>query len=182
MLRALGEFGVEGIPTTIPFHRWVLDTEEFRTGTHHTRFVEGALADATLPEFQGPDLGTAASVGGGEATVTTVVVEVEGRRVPVRIHDQSRTSAPKAPAMGGAGGGHHGGDAITAPMQGTILQVLVEEGASVEAGQAVCILEAMKMENHIQASRPGTVTEILVKAGQVVDTNQTLVVIVEDAE
>jgi acetyl-CoA/propionyl-CoA carboxylase biotin carboxyl carrier protein len=181
MLRALAEFGVEGIPTTIPFHRWVLDTEEFRTGTHHTRFVEGVLADTKLPEFERPDLGaTSAGGGSGEATVTTIVVEVEGRRIPVTIHDESRTAAPKAPAAGASASHHGGGDAITAPMQGTILQVLVEEGATVEAGAAVCILEAMKMENHIQASRAGIVAEVLVKAGQVVDTNQTLVV-VEDA-
>ena len=177
MLRALGEFGVEGIPTTIPFHRWVLDTEEFRTGTHHTRFVEGALAATTLPEFERPDLGTQAAAGGGEPTVTTIVVEVEGKRIPVKVHDESKKAAPKAPAMGGAGAHHGSGDAINAPMQGTILQVLVEEGATVEAGQAVCILEAMKMENHIQASRAGMVAEVLVKPGEVVDTNQTLVVI-----
>jgi acetyl-CoA/propionyl-CoA carboxylase biotin carboxyl carrier protein len=181
MLRALGEFGVEGVPTTIPFHRWVLDTEEFRTGTHHTRFVEGALAATTLPEFERPDLGTVATAAAGAPTVTTVVVEVEGRRIPVKIHDEAKRSAPKAPSTGGGGGQHAGGDAIAAPMQGTILQVLVEEGDQVEAGQAVCILEAMKMENHIQSARAGTVAEVLVKPGEVVDTNQTLVV-VESAE
>src|SRR5262249_41887765 len=93
MLRALSEFGVGGVPTTIPFHRWVLDTEEFRTGTHHTRFVEGALAATTLPEFAKPDLG-APAVGGGtsEPVVTTIVVEVDGRRIPVKIHDESRAA------------------------------------------------------------------------------------------
>jgi acetyl-CoA/propionyl-CoA carboxylase biotin carboxyl carrier protein len=177
MLRALAEFGVEGIPTTIPFHRWVLDTEEFRTGTHHTRFVEGALASTTLPEFERPDLGAALAGGGGEPSVTTIVVEVEGRRIPVKVHDESKRGAPKAPATGAGAAHHHGGGAINAPMQGTILQVLVEEGATIEAGDAVCILEAMKMENHIQAPQGGTVSEVLVKPGQVVDTNQTLVVV-----
>src|SRR6266511_771718 len=177
MLRALAEFGVEGIPTTIPFHRWVLDTEEFRAATHHTRFVEAALAETTLPEFERRELGEGAVSGAGETTVTTLVVEVEGRRIPVRIHDDSRRAAPKAPAAGGHGGHAAGGDAITAPMQGTILQVLVEEGAAVTAGDAVCILEAMKMENHIQASRDGVVEQVLVQPGQIVDTNQTLIVI-----
>jgi acetyl-CoA/propionyl-CoA carboxylase biotin carboxyl carrier protein len=178
MLRALAEFGVEGIPTTIPFHRWVLDTEEFRAGSHHTRFVEGALADTALPEFDHPELGTAPAASGGEPAVTTVVVEVGGRRIPVKVHDESKRAAPRPPSTGAGSGHHHGGgDAINAPMQGTILQVLVEEGASVEAGQAVCILEAMKMENHIQASRDGLVSQVLVKPGQPVDINQTLIVI-----
>ena len=179
MLRALAEFGVEGVPTTIPFHRWVLDTEEFRNGTHHTRFVEGALAETTLPEFERPDLGDAsAAAGGGETSVTSLVVEVEGRRIPVKVHDRSRHAAPKPPATGAGAAHHHGGGAVNAPMQGTILQMLVEEGAEVEAGQAVCILEAMKMENHIQSPQAGVVGEVLVKAGQVVDINQTLVVVV----
>jgi acetyl-CoA/propionyl-CoA carboxylase biotin carboxyl carrier protein len=178
MLRALGEFGIEGVPTTIPFHRWVLDTEEFRTGTHHTRFVEAALAETTLPEFDRPSLGDESTgVVGGDPAVTTIVVEVEGHRIPVRLHDRSRRAAPKAPATGAGAAHHRGGGAINAPMQGTILQVLVEEGATVEEGQAVCILEAMKMENHIQSSDAGVVSEILVKPGQVVDTNQTLIVI-----
>jgi acetyl-CoA/propionyl-CoA carboxylase, biotin carboxylase, biotin carboxyl carrier protein len=179
MLRALAEFGVEGIPTTIPFHRWVLDTPEFVGATHHTRFVERALEDTELPTFHRPEL-SAAAAAGAEPAVTTVVVEVEGRRIPVRVHDPSRRAAPASPSAGSHGHHHHGGDAITAPMQGTILQVLVEEGAAVAAGQAVCILEAMKMENHIQASREGVVSQVLVKPGQVVDMNQTLVVI-EDA-
>jgi acetyl-CoA/propionyl-CoA carboxylase biotin carboxyl carrier protein len=184
MLRALAEFGVEGIPTTIPFHRWVLDTEEFRRATHHTRFVEAALARTTLPQYERPELGgrEAASGAGVEPAVTTIVVEVEGRRIPVRIHDESRRAAPRAPAAGGGGSQRGaGGDAIAAPMQGTILQVLVEEGATVQAGDAVCILEAMKMENHIQATRDGVVSDVLVKPGQVVDANQTLVVI-EDSQ
>jgi acetyl-CoA/propionyl-CoA carboxylase biotin carboxyl carrier protein len=95
----------------------------------------------------------------------------------VKVHDRSKRAAPKAPATGAGSAHHHGGGAVNAPMQGTILQVLVEEGAEVEAGQAVCILEAMKMENHIQSPQAGVVAEVLVKAGQVVDINQTLVVV-----
>jgi biotin carboxyl carrier protein len=72
---------------------------------------------------------------------------------------------------------HHAGDVIVAPMQGTILQVMVEEGQTIAAGDVVCILEAMKMENHIVATRDGTVATLPVSAGQVVDTGQTLAVI-----
>jgi len=74
-------------------------------------------------------------------------------------------------------GGEHAGDTIAAPMQGTILQVLVEQGQEVEAGQVVVILEAMKMENHIASPREGVIAELPVQAGQVVETGQTIAVI-----
>jgi len=104
-------------------------------------------------------------------------VEVDGRRVPVRIFDERRDLAPKAPD---AHDGHHGGHVhgeILAPMQGTILKVLVEKGQKIEAGDVLCILEAMKMENHIASTRDGEVTELPIHAGQVVETGQTLAVI-----
>jgi acetyl-CoA/propionyl-CoA carboxylase biotin carboxyl carrier protein len=104
-------------------------------------------------------------------------VEIEGRRVPVRLFDPAARSAPPPPAHGGGGAGDHAGDTITAPMQGTILQVLVKQGQEVEAGQVVCILEAMKMENHIAASRAGVIEELPVQPGQVVETGQTIAVI-----
>jgi acetyl-CoA/propionyl-CoA carboxylase biotin carboxyl carrier protein len=62
-------------------------------------------------------------------------------------------------------------------MQGTILKVLVEKGQEIRAGEVVCILEAMKMENHIVSTRDGEVTDLPIRAGQVVDTGQTLAVI-----
>jgi acetyl-CoA/propionyl-CoA carboxylase biotin carboxyl carrier protein len=77
-------------------------------------------------------------------------------------------------AGGGAGAGN---GTIAAPMQGTIVKVLVAEGDVVEAGQAVIVLEAMKMENHINAEREGTVREIRVAAGDTVGTGDVLVVI-----
>jgi biotin carboxyl carrier protein len=66
---------------------------------------------------------------------------------------------------------------IRAPMQGTILKVLVEKGQEIRAGEVVCILEAMKMENHIASTRDGEVTELPIHAGQVVETGQVLAVI-----
>jgi acetyl-CoA/propionyl-CoA carboxylase biotin carboxyl carrier protein len=72
------------------------------------------------------------------------------------------------------------GELITAPMQGTLLEVLVEPGQEVAAGQTVCILEAMKMENHLTATRDGTVAEVQVKKGDVVEIGQPLVLISTD--
>jgi acetyl-CoA/propionyl-CoA/long-chain acyl-CoA carboxylase, biotin carboxylase, biotin carboxyl carrier protein len=180
MLRALAEYGVGGVPTTIPFHRWVLETPEFREGRHFTKFVEQALAGAELPRFEQPDLegAVAAPSDGRQAQASEIVVEVQGRRIPVRLFDPAARTAPPPPETQGRGGsGAQSGDTISAPMQGTILQLLVEQGQEVTAGQAVLILEAMKMENHIAATRDGTIAELPVQVGQVVETGQTLAVI-----
>jgi acetyl-CoA/propionyl-CoA carboxylase biotin carboxyl carrier protein len=181
MLRALSEYRIEGVPTTIPFHRWVLDTPEFREGRHHTRFVEQALTQTELPRFQEPPP-LVASAAPDAPVPATVVVEVDGRRVPVRVFDEARKGPPSPPtASARAHGGGGSGDAIQAPMQGTVLQVVAEEGRPVKAGDVVLILEAMKMENHILATRDGVLTKVTVRAGQAVDANQTLAVIEDDA-
>ena len=176
MLRALGEYGVAGVPTTIPFHRWVLQTPEFLEGRHFTKFVEQAMAETELPPFDQPEVEAAASEASG-ARPSSVVVEIDGRRIPVRVFDESARTAPEPPQARARSLGGGGGDTIQAPMQGTILQVLVEPGQSIEAGQVVVILEAMKMENHIAAPRDGVIGELPVQAGQVVETGQTIAVI-----
>ncbi|MGH2724698.1 MAG: acetyl/propionyl/methylcrotonyl-CoA carboxylase subunit alpha [Actinomycetota bacterium] len=170
MLRALDEFVVEGVPTTIPFHRWVLDTLAFREASHTTRWVEQALAEGQFEAPAAPSRTERAP--DGRAAV--VVVELEGRRVPVRVWGD--VPSPPPPPDAAAHSAHGGpGDTIAAPMQGTILQVMVEEGQEVQAGDVVCILEAMKMENHIAATTDGLITAISIKPGDVVDTGQTLV-------
>jgi acetyl-CoA/propionyl-CoA carboxylase biotin carboxyl carrier protein len=176
MLRALDEFVVQGIPTTMPFHRWVLDTEEFRKGTVHTKWVEEALVAGGLkaPEENASVPGTGPPPSGP----VRLLVEVNGRRVPVNVWGDEVRGPPRPPTEsthGHAGAG--AGEVIAAPMQGTILQVLVEAGQEVEAGQTVCILEAMKMENHIVATREGKVMDVAVSKGDVVDTGQPLAVL-----
>jgi len=115
----------------------------------------------------------------------TVPVEVDGRRFSVRVWlpdapavPAGRTAAvarprPKLAATSSGGGS----GTVTAPMQGTIVQVLVEVGAQVEVGQGILVLEAMKMENHINAERAGEVKEIRVAAGDSVGTGDVLAVI-----
>ena len=140
MLRALGEYAVGGVPTTIPFHRWVLDTPEFRDGHHFTRFVEQALEETALPSFPHPEAEPALRAGTGsspasEALPARLLDELAGRRIPVRVFDDSARPPPPAPEHHARGaGGEHAGDTIVAPMQRTILQVLVELGQEVEAG------------------------------------------------
>jgi acetyl-CoA/propionyl-CoA carboxylase biotin carboxyl carrier protein len=174
MLRALEEYVVEGVPTTIPLHRWVLETPDFRKGTQTTTWLERALAEANLPSEIMLRPGPPTSAPGRPADI---LVEVDGRRVPVRIFDERRDLAPKSPSAPGAHHGEHVHGVIVAPMQGTILKVLVEKGQEIRAGEVVCILEAMKMENHIASNRDGEVTELPIRAGQVVETGQTLAVI-----
>ncbi len=173
MLRALDELEVEGVPTTVPFSLWVLKTLTFREGSHDTKWVERAL-DAG--EFPSPVAAAAEPAAYDAVRPAAVVVEVAGRRVPVRVWADPLPTAPPPPA---AAQHHHAHVAgiIAAPMQGTILKVLVEEGQEVEAGAVVCILEAMKMENHIAATQDGTVAEVSVQAGDIVQTGQVLVAI-----
>ncbi|HEX6330781.1 MAG TPA: acetyl-CoA carboxylase biotin carboxylase subunit [Actinomycetota bacterium] len=174
MLRALDEYRVEGVPTTIPLHRWILQSRAFRKATHTTTWLEKALRDAEL------DLPDDGATPPGEAKPTVpaeLLLEVDGRRVEVRIFDHRRESAPRPPSRQSA---HHDGTVhseVRAQMQGTILRVLVEPGQEIQAGDVVCILEAMKMENAVPAPREGVVSEVRINEGQVVQAGDTLVVL-----
>jgi acetyl-CoA/propionyl-CoA carboxylase biotin carboxyl carrier protein len=186
MLRALRETEIEGIATTIPADVAILEHPDFAAVRHATNWVEQRL---DLSAVASPSA-TAAPVDGAQGLVEREVdAEVNGRRYRVKLWVPD-TPAPAAPAGGralgrprpgassvsrtAAGGG---GGNVTVPMQGTIVQVLVAVGDTVEAGQAVCILEAMKMENHITAERAGTVTKVNVGPGDSVGAGDVVVVI-----
>ncbi len=187
MLRALDEFEIEGVRTTIPAHRVLLAHADFRAARHSTKWVENDIDQA---QFAAPAAAPIAPPAEGEAEAEplverTVPVEVDGRRFSVRVW---LPEAPVPTAVAPAGrarpkrvatsSGHAGGDGtVSAPMQGTIVQVLVEVGATVEVGQAILVLEAMKMENHIAATRAGTVREIRVAPGDSVGTGDVMAVI-----
>ena len=175
MLRALGEFVVEGIPTTIPFHEWVLASPEFVSAEHTTTWVEEALAETPLQPRESVIVGTLK--GPKEPTPDEIIVEVNSKRIPVKIFDRRLETAPPPPAAHASRHGEHIHGVIAAPMQGTILKVMVEKGQEIEAGDVICVLEAMKMENHIACTIDGKVSELPIEAGQVVDTNDTLAVI-----
>jgi acetyl-CoA/propionyl-CoA carboxylase biotin carboxyl carrier protein len=174
MDRALSEYQVEGVPTTIPLHRWILGTRAFHKSTHTTTWLEKALRDAELPESGSPPPPAADAK---PPVPAELLLEVDGRRVPVRIFDHRRDTAPKVPSRQSAHAGEHIHSVIAAPMQGTILRVLVEAGQEIQAGDVLCILEAMKMENAIPAPREGVVSEIPIAPGQVVQVGDTLAVL-----
>jgi acetyl-CoA/propionyl-CoA carboxylase biotin carboxyl carrier protein len=182
MLRALDEFHVEGVPTTMPFHRWVLQTPDFIEGTAHTKWVEEALAAGGVSQMEKMERERGATAGPASAAAAAkpirLTVEIDGHRVPVSVWSDDAALPPPPPASSAHGHAAAGsGEIIAAPMQGTILQVMVEAGQDVESGQTVCILEAMKMENHITATRQGKVAEVSVQKGDVVDMGQPLVFI-----
>ncbi|HEX2063185.1 MAG TPA: biotin/lipoyl-containing protein, partial [Acidimicrobiales bacterium] len=127
----------------------------------------------------------------GRKVQRDVDVEVDGRRFHVRLWVPADAVAPGpgAPAGGAparprraadkekGGAGRGGSGTVLAPMQGTIVRVLVSKGDEVEAGQAVCVLEAMKMENNVSAERSGTVTDVQVEAGDAVSMGDVIAVI-----
>ncbi len=187
MLRALGEFEIDGVATTIPAHQALLSHPDFAAAHHSTKWVEDEV-DAT-------SFGAAASAPGAAATPAadaaplverTVPVEVDGKRFSVRVWlpdapapvaSSSRgRPAPRPKPVGTAGSASASGT-VAAPMQGTIVKLLVAEGDTVEAGQAVLVLEAMKMENHINAEVAGTVREVRVTEGDTVGTGDVLLVV-----
>jgi acetyl-CoA/propionyl-CoA carboxylase biotin carboxyl carrier protein len=190
MLRAIDETVVEGVATTLPADVAILSHPDFVAGEHSTNWVErdldlsGITADTT-PAAPAP-------AEGGEAVprvLRDVTAEVDGRRYRVKLWvpdpgDAVAVSAgsgavgrgpgPKRPKAAAAGGGS---GTVAVPMQGTIVKVLVAEGDVVEVGQTVCVLEAMKMENNVNAEKAGTVKEVRVAPGESVGPGDVICVI-----
>jgi acetyl-CoA/propionyl-CoA carboxylase biotin carboxyl carrier protein len=172
MLRALDELVVEGVPTLVPLHRLILRHPAFIAGETCAGLIEGELAGALAPaEPAGP--------GRPPAEQRHYAVEVDGARYDVAIAlpaDEllaaERRRRAERRARGSAVGA--GGERVTSPMQGTVLRVEVGDGESVEAGQVLMIVEAMKMENEIRAHAAGVVRELAVAVGDSVRSGQAL--------
>ncbi len=197
-LRALREYDIEGIPTIIPFHRLMLTDEKFVQSTHTTKYLDEELDESRIQEAQeqwGGDTGDGEG-DDGESVEREFTVEVNGKRFEVELEEHgapaiptgggdasggAQTASPPQPAGGSGGSGtaavEGDGEVVDAEMQGTILDITVDVGDEVESGDVLIVLEAMKMENDIVASRGGTVSEIAVEEGESVDMGDTLVVL-----
>jgi acetyl-CoA/propionyl-CoA carboxylase biotin carboxyl carrier protein len=194
--RAIREFVIDGIDTTLPAQLVILDHPDFVAGEHSTNWVESDALDLTgVTGRLGPADPEAAPAAEGEEPEARVRrdvdVEVNGKRFSVSLWvPESHLAA--APAGGGGGGakakprrkgggnsgaGGAGTGTIVAPMQGTMFKVNVAVGDTVEAGQVVAVLEAMKMENNVATDVAGTVAEVKVEPGQPVGSGDVLVVI-----
>lgn len=164
--RALAEYQVEGLPTVLPFDRAIVADPAFtaENGSFdvYTKWIEEAWDNQLTPH----DDSTDAEAGAPEASQVHTV-EIDGRRIEVALPATfGITGARKRKKRKGTGAkAAVSGDAVTAPMQGTVIKVNVEEGQEVEEGDIVMILEAMKMENPVKAHKSGTVTGLEVEAG-----------------
>ncbi len=182
-IRALEETTIEGVATTIPADLAILRHEDFANVVHSTKWVEETLDLSAIgiasvaPKPSGDDDEPE------QLVQRRTTVEVNGKRFDVSlwvpesagVAVSAGKAAARKPRRGastgtgaGAGSGPSGSGGVTVPMQGTVVKVLVEVGDTVEAGQAVVVLEAMKMENQIATERAGTVKEINVSPGDTV--------------
>jgi acetyl-CoA/propionyl-CoA carboxylase, biotin carboxylase, biotin carboxyl carrier protein len=179
MLRAIEETVIEGVATTLPADVIILSSEDFVNGTHSTRWVETNLDFSELPAAATPVV----SIGDG-AVRKDVTAEVNGRRITVALwvpdndddvaeRPQSTARKPRRQHHTGVLGS--GSGKVTVPMQGTIVKVNVTVGQAVEAGDTVVILEAMKMENTVNAEKSGVVTAVHVATGDQVGGGDVVV-------
>jgi acetyl-CoA/propionyl-CoA carboxylase biotin carboxyl carrier protein len=194
MLRALGEYEIDGVKTLIGFHRALLeqpcfiDAETCRGIVESRELAERAEQSSNLTTSLQPASDGARPAGSGAAAGRDrlLVAEVDGRRFEVRVVTAEPAYAELARRRRERGSehAHHGEarDAVVSPMQGTVLSVEVAEGAHVEAGQVVCVIEAMKMENEITAPRSGTVSSLSVAAGEPVTSGQVICVLTQEAD
>lgn len=191
--RALRELVVEGIPTVVPFHKAVLEADAFVPADGspfrvHTRWIETEFAD-TLKTLAPAKPATAPEDEEEEVTAERVVVEVGGRRLEVvlpaglgvaagraRTANAARRPARRAPGAKASG---TAGNTLASPMQGTIVKVAVEDGATVAEGDLIVVLEAMKMEQPILAHRAGTVRSLAAEPGAGVSAGAPICEIVD---
>jgi acetyl-CoA/propionyl-CoA carboxylase biotin carboxyl carrier protein len=199
MLRALREYRIEGLKTLLPFHTAILQTRQWADAETCHDLIEDRkwLKELAFPaaEKKGDE---------DEHEAETVehgyTVEVSGKRFEVKVigpafagatvngagpavaqgAGATRRAPRRSERAGGSGGG--GGDTLASPLQGTVLKVAVEQGATVEEGALVAVIEAMKMENEITAHKAGTIAELPIAVGASVASGDTLAVISSASE
>jgi acetyl-CoA/propionyl-CoA carboxylase biotin carboxyl carrier protein len=186
MLRALEETRIDGVATTMPAHVAILSHPDFAEARHSTNWVEERLDLSSLATPARAEAPTE----GSEIVDREVTAEVDGRRYRLRLWLPGHLAGADAQEGTDPGGRAAprrrrtqsvstaaGSGSVTVPMQGTIVKVLVAVGDTVEVGQAVCVLEAMKMENAVVAEKAGVVTEVRVSAGDSVGGGDVVVVV-----
>ena len=185
MLRALSEYEIGGLTTLIPFHKALLATDQWRDGETCRDVMEDRdWLKTTAPETAAP---APAEGDKPEQVERDYKVEVSGKLFDVKVIGEALAGGGAAPAAGGkkppkrerkaGGAASASSESLPSPLQGTVLKVAVEQGASVEEGDLICVIEAMKMENEIAAHRSGKVTTLNVTEGAAVSSGDVLAVI-----
>ncbi len=196
MLRALGEYEIEPLTTLIPFHRAILATEQWARGETCRDLTEDrewlkSLAPQPSVDPAAPGREAEEAAGGAsedeaeQQAERTYAVEVDGRLHSVKVIGGTAPTAdgaapgrrPRKRQRSGSGGGGGGGPTLTSPLQGSVFKVVAEQGAEVEEGALICVIEAMKMENEITAHRAGKITELNVSEGAAISTGDPIATI-----
>ncbi len=198
MLRALGEYEIGELKTLIPFHRALLATEQWAKGETCRDLLEDKQWLKTL-SFAATAPPTSDGSDDAEKLEQSYAVEVSGKRFDVRVTGPARAGgavggsaaamnggaagkAPKRAARKTSSGGSSGGsDVLPAPLQGNMWKVLVKKGDTVQEGQLLCIIEAMKMENEITAHKSGTIVELPISEGAPIQAGAPIATIVSAA-
>ncbi len=190
MLRALREYRIEGLRTLLPFHEAILQTRQWADAETCRDLVEDRTWLKSLAQPQPVKAPTGTD--GSETVEHGYMVEVSGKRFEVKVIGPPfaagaatvngagpavATHRPPRRSERSGGGAAGGGDTLSSPLQGTVLKVAVQKGASVQEGALVCVIEAMKMENEITAHKAGTVADLPIAVGASVATGDTLAVI-----
>jgi acetyl-CoA/propionyl-CoA carboxylase biotin carboxyl carrier protein len=183
MLRALDEYEIGGVTTLLGFHRALLSHPCFAEGGTCHGIVESEQLAEQAEQLSGRTAAVPAQ-SDGRLRERVTVVELEGRRFDVTAlvpaPPWAELAERRRERAGRQSGGPGGRDAIVSPMQGTVLSVEVADGDSVAAGEVICIVEAMKMENEVHSLRDGVVSELSVAPGEPVRTGQVICVVAPD--
>ncbi|MGA7229052.1 MAG: acetyl-CoA carboxylase biotin carboxylase subunit [Acidimicrobiia bacterium] len=175
--RALEEFRIRGVASTIPAHLAVLSHKDFIESKHHTKWMEESVDLSEASPDSTPTLPEEESMSRRDITV-----EVGGRRFSVAYWAPEPTTAGgpisrRPPKLSASGPGPASDGVIAAPMQGTIVKVSVAAGQAVKEGDSICVLEAMKMENEVKSPTSGDIVDLRVQPGDTVASGQVIAIV-----
>lgn len=172
--RALSEYEIKGVPTTIEFHKWVMKNEEFREGNYSTNFIAKNFKAEFINEQN-----ESADFSKNEKSKENLEIEVNGKLFNVVVYkDSEKNNSPKSQTKkkNSKAALDETSTEVKAPMASTVVKVLVKAGDNIIKGQNLLVLEAMKMESDISSHRDGVIKEVMVKAGDSVTNGATILI------
>ncbi len=170
--RALAEFKIEGLATALPFHRAILEDQNYTTNFKvYTSYIENEFINE-IAQYE-----ASAPVVQSHAAPEHIITEINGHRFEVLVHAPEPVHKRHRARKGASGGAT--GDGLLAPMQGTVVKIAVNEGDTVKKGDLVFVLEAMKMEQPLTAHKSGKISKLVVEIGETVASGTSLCLILD---